>query len=283
MTGRDLDASWQGWVRENLDRKCDPHEMLGILLQHGFDPGSIAAAMGPDFPAGSPLLGSQRTAVADHRALTERPPTFLARRPGLWRLPHDHTQLFTLNGFLAATECERLVDMIKTSLRPSTVTTEFPSDPYFRTSRTCDLSDLHDSFIEAVDVRISEAIGIRGSYGEGLQGQFYNPGEEFKAHTDFFEPGSTEYTQHAATRGNRTWTFMIYLNDVTQGGGTLFSRLGVQIQPRIGQAVIWNNLLANGSPNDLTLHAALPVGYGYKAVVTKWFREIGVGPMFVDT
>lgn len=41
-------------------------------------------------------------------------------------------------------------------------------------------------------------------------------------------------------------------------------------------ALAWNNLLADGNPNALTLHESMPVVEGNQWVITKWFRaEMG--------
>jgi prolyl 4-hydroxylase len=45
------------------------------------------------------------------------------------------------------------------------------------------------------------------------------------------------------------------------------------LKPKKGTAVIWNNLGPDGAPNYNTLHAAMPVEEGHKAIVTKWFRQ----------
>ena len=50
--------------------------------------------------------------------------------------------------------------------------------------------------------------------------------------------------------------------------------------PRLGQAIIWNNLYQDGRPNPDTLHHGMPVEQGYKAVITKWFRQRGRGKMY---
>lgn len=277
---RQLDASWKTWLSENIARQCDPHELLGILLKEGFALDAISAAMGGHFPASSPLLGARATAPVDHGALSRVPLSGIGAEAKLWRSPDPACQLYTLNDFLTAAECEGLIALIRRRLRPSTITTEKPADPYFRTSSTCDLSEIPDELVDAVDTRIARALGIRPSYGEGIQGQHYSPGQEFKAHTDFFEPGTPEFTKFGGARGNRTWTFMVYLNEGMRGGATAFPKLGLQFNPVRGQAVIWNNLHADGTPNDRTVHAGLPPTEGEKIVITKWFREHGAGPMF---
>jgi prolyl 4-hydroxylase len=65
---------------------------------------------------------------------------------------------------------------------------------------------------------------------------------------------------------------MIYLNDVEAGGATEFPRLNISVPPQQGALLCWNNALADGSPNDQTIHAARPVERGVKYVITKWYR-----------
>ena len=42
--------------------------------------------------------------------------------------------------------------------------------------------------------------------------------------------------------GQRTWTTMIYLNDVEKGGETYFKHLKLKIKPEKGLLIAWNNL-----------------------------------------
>ena len=46
--------------------------------------------------------------------------------------------------------------------------------------------------------------------------------------------------------GQRTWTTMIYLNDVEEGGETYFKYLNLKIKPKKGLLIGWNNLYING-------------------------------------
>ncbi len=73
--------------------------------------------------------------------------------------------------------------------------------------------------------------------------------------------------------GQRTWTAMIYLNGVEEGGATWFPEAGLRVAPRRVLLLAWNNMSADGSPTTLTLHAGMPVVKGVKYVITKWFRE----------
>lgn len=274
MSKRDLDESWTDWLLENLERNCPPQELLRILLDNDFTIGSIRLAMGNHFPENSPILGADGARI-DYEGIAN------VVIDGGIRIASDKLQLYTIPEFLDCVECDELVKVSAMNLRPSTTTTG-DRDKGYRTSTTCELSRISEEIVEKVDEKIAKAIGIQLSYSESIQAQRYEVGQQFKQHTDYFQPGTSEYDTYAKNLGNRTWTFMVYLNDVERGGGTRFVAIDHTIQPKKGMAVLWNNLNPDGTTNPFTLHAGLPVEAGFKVVITKWFREIGTGPMFFD-
>jgi prolyl 4-hydroxylase len=279
MSDKVLDASWRGWLDENLARGCNEEELLGRLLQNGFAIASIRDAMATRYPRHSPLALAAEKREADPVDLaTVTTPRITRPESGAARFPSDKLQLYTLENFLAPAECDAIVAVIDRSLRPSSVTIP-TADRAYRTSRTSDLSLVQSDVVAALDERIARTLGIHPSYSEGIQAQRYDVGQQFKQHTDYFEPGTPEYLQYAGARGNRTWTFMVYLNDVEAGGATRFFALDHELRPVKGCAVVWNSLRADGNVNPDTLHAGMPVTAGHKVIVTKWFRERGEGEM----
>jgi prolyl 4-hydroxylase len=194
------------------------------------------------------------------------------RRVRLERFPSERIELYTAEGFLQPDECEALIDIIQRQLRPSTVSSQAGhGQSAFRTSRTCDLTG-GEPEVRALDEKICGAMGIDPALAEPSQGQLYDVTQEFKAHPDYFEPYELERNS-TPTLGQRTWTFMIYLNDVASGGETAFVNVGLTIPPKAGTAVLWNNLKPDGTPNYDTLHHGMPVKAGRKAIITKWFRR----------
>ena len=115
--------------------------------------------------------------------------------------------------------------------------------------------------------------GIDPAHGEPVQGQRYEVGQEFKAHTDYFEPGGQDFVKYCSVAGQRTWTFMIYLNEVEAGGATRFKVVDKLFRPETGKLVCWNNHRPDGSLNAATLHHGMKVRKGVKYVITKWYRE----------
>jgi prolyl 4-hydroxylase len=174
--------------------------------------------------------------------------------------------------------CARLIERIDRSRRPSTIADDHGNDAYFRTSETCDL-DGSDPAVADVNAAICELLGLPEELSEALQGQRYAPGQEFKPHTDTFEPTGYDFYVHTADAGQRTWTAMVYLNQPEDGGATRFKSIGKIVQPEAGKLLAWNNLMPDGNPNPATLHQGMKVRKGTKYILTKWFRERPCGPV----
>jgi len=47
--------------------------------------------------------------------------------------------------------------------------------------------------------------GVSLACSEEIRAQHYDVGQEFKPHTDCFQPGTTEWNEHARERGQARW------------------------------------------------------------------------------
>ena len=214
-------------------------------------------------PPASALLGNGLEA----QAITRR----ILSQPGVQRVPSPKLDLFLARDFLDAATCAALVEQIDAVRRPSTIA-DPNGDSAFRTSETGDLFG-GDPLVQAVEARFTAFTGLDPIFGEPLQGQRYAVGQEFKGHTDYFEPSGADFQRYCAVAGNRTWTLMVYLNTPEAGGATRFKAVDKIVQPETGKLVAWNNRRADGSPNPATLHQGMKVRAGTKYVITKWYRE----------
>lgn len=187
------------------------------------------------------------------------------------RFPRKEIELCILKNFLSPDECRKLITMIDEKRRPSDIA-DPNGDDYFRTSETCDL-DHSDSFVAEIDAKICGFADIDAAFGEPLQGQRYAVGQEFKAHTDFFDPHGQDFQKYCSISGQRSWTFMIYLNEPEAGGATRFTHFKKSFTPETGTMLCWNNRNRDGSINNWTLHHGMKVRKGTKYVITKWYRE----------
>ena len=195
----------------------------------------------------------------------------LLAHSGVQRIPSHKVELFQCRAFVPPVLCERLIALIDAGRRPSTIADD-NGDAYFRTSETCDLAP-EESAVREIEAMLAGLSGIAPAHGEPLQGQRYAVGQEFKPHTDYFAPDGADFATYCSVAGQRTWTFMIYLNAVEAGGATRFKALGKTLQPEAGKLLAWNNRRPDGGVNPSTLHHGMKVRKGCKYVITKWYRE----------
>ena len=195
----------------------------------------------------------------------------LGRNPMVSRVANDHLDVFWRMDFASPEECAQMRAIIDAGAVPSTL---FPGNegPEYRTSHSCNLEP-EDPMVARLSDRIAALMGIDPSHGETLQGQRYQPGQEYREHCDWFSTASAYWPQMRAQGGQRCWTAMIYLNAVEEGGETHFPYLGFMVPPREGMLLLWNNLDHAGVPSAYSAHMARPVVRGSKYVLTKWFRE----------
>ena len=191
------------------------------------------------------------------------------------KIKYPFTQVYKYNNFLSEEECLTLIDIINTRLVASTIADEgdtcLVND--YRTSQSASLGYFEHPYFLKIDKKISDLLNLNPFLGENMQGQKYLPGQYYKEHHDFFTPFTKEYKTYCEWMGQRTWTTMIYLNDVEEGGETYFKRLNLKIKPKKGLLIAWNNLYINGFPNYKTIHEALPPIKGTKYIITKWWRS----------
>jgi len=258
-----LPANWKQWVLKALLSGTPAMQILKTLLENGFLFEDAKAVLGSNLPStvSSPLNAEFFKALAKPRFALENVEVH----------GNDTIQLYAIPHFLDDAVCQQVIDVAQNHFEPSTIAAKKGFESH-RTSTTCQLTFLNDAVIGDVEQKIVSLLKLGIGENEVMQAQRYEVGQEFKQHTDYFEPGTEAYRQHAAKRGQRTWTCMIYLNDVIEGGETEFVTLQKCFTPQKGTALIWNNLLPSGTPNPMTLHHAHPVIKGKKFVITKWFR-----------
>ncbi|HYI49663.1 MAG TPA: 2OG-Fe(II) oxygenase [Allosphingosinicella sp.] len=195
----------------------------------------------------------------------------LERNPKALRIPSSYLDIFIVRDVLDERDCAELIALIDSVREPSKLLSPH-EDPEFRTSESSNFHPDDEAVIRA-EGKITDLMGIDPAQGETIQGQRYAIGQQFKPHFDFFHEGEPYWEEMATSGGQRTWTAMVFLNDVEGGGETFFERAAVKITPRRGNLLTWNNMNADGHPNEYAIHQGLPVTAGTKYIITKWYRE----------
>jgi prolyl 4-hydroxylase len=184
-------------------------------------------------------------------------------------------RLRAIREFASPAECLWLVKRARDRLRPATVVTHSGSQTVemARTNRATafQLGDM-DLVMEVVRARISAATRLPLPLFETCQILHYAPGQEFRAHHDYFNPQNPGHAEQLR-RGQRIATFLVYLNESYTGGETAFPRAEVSFRGNAGDALFITNVDRTGNPDPLTLHAGTPPASGEKWIFSQWIRD----------
>lgn len=188
----------------------------------------------------------------------------------------DAPRVLTFESFLSPHACAWIIDKARPHLdaaRVKNAETGVASSDAIRTNTGMGFSVVDtDLVIQLAHARIAAAIGVPLAHQEPANILHYLPGQEYKPHFDFIDPGVAHFARELQTVGQRTVTFLIYLNDDYEGGATTFPRLGWSFKGRAGDALaFWN--VTDGRPDPRTLHAGTPTTNGAKWLFSKWVRD----------
>mmetsp|Transcript_20657 Transcript_20657/g.29154 ORF Transcript_20657/g.29154 Transcript_20657/m.29154 type:complete len:140 (+) Transcript_20657:1-420(+) len=105
----------------------------------------------------------------------------------------------------------------------------------------------------------------------------YRTGEQFSWHYDEIPP------PQLVNGGQRVGTLLVYLNDVENGGGTMFRDLvdskdnQLTMKPKVGSALLFFPAFEDGRPDDRTLHKG-EVAMDEKWIAQMWIHERDYNP-----
>ncbi len=186
----------------------------------------------------------------------------------------DQPYVRRFDGLLTVEECEYIIGLSSRLLAPASVIDGAAGQGKQSGLRTNSVAVFwpvqQDIVLHAINLRLAKAAGLPFENGEMINILMYKPGEEYRAHFDFFAPEIA-----AADRsGQRIRTLLVTLNSGYGGGETHFISANMKLKGEAGDAVLFHNCdAATGAPDRATLHAGLPVTSGQKWLLSKWFRE----------
>ncbi len=182
--------------------------------------------------------------------------------------------IIVLGQLLDAQECEALMDAARPRLQRSlTVSLQSGGEEENadRTSQGMFFQRGETALIDRIEQRLARLLNWPVENGEGLQILRYGPGTEYKPHYDYFDPAAPGTASIVRRGGQRVATVVMYLNDPTAGGATVFPDVQFECLPVRGNAVFFN--YSRPDPSSRSLHAGAPVLQGEKWIATKWLRE----------
>jgi len=159
-----FDEPWKNWIKTNVDSGRDKDGIFKILLDEGYEYRAICKEMNykPSVALDELINPFDAQRKNEARQTTnkgveiDRSKLFI---PGASRLDSERLELHTLENFLSADECEKIIERIRASLRASTLSS-YEEDQSYRTSSTCDLARSSDPFLSDIHSRICRLIGV---------------------------------------------------------------------------------------------------------------------------
>jgi prolyl 4-hydroxylase len=275
------------WALRNIDRGIPPAPLARAMVEQGFD-ARLAETLVQAFWAARasgamiPEHGFSKAQLAASCYVPDAP------RPGPGHtLQVDGMRMrvaarlgepsaAVLDGVLDAGECEELIALARPRLAPSTIVDPASGKDTVSMTRTSEGMFFRleeNGLVARIDRRVSQLMGLPVENGEGLQVLRYPPGAASLPHYDFLMPANAHNRASIARSGQRVATMVIYLNDVEEGGETVFPEAGFAAAPRRGGALWFEYCNAAGQLDPRSLHAGATPLSGDKWIVTKWMRQ----------
>ena len=189
----------------------------------------------------------------------------------------DAPRLVTHSGFLTPELCSYLIGRAPSKLVQAKVYDAYAGglkvDP-MRTNKGAVFSVIDtDLIIQLIRARIARAAAVAPEALEPPEILHYAVGERYKPHVDFFHPSLPNFAEQMRLKGQRVKTCLVYLNEDLEGGETDFPKISVKFRGRTGDALIFQNVQADGTGDLRTLHAGLPPTRGEKWLLSQWIRN----------
>ncbi len=178
--------------------------------------------------------------------------------------------------FLSYEECDIIINLSLDKLTDSTVynyDNNYVIDPG-RISKTCWFKDEVHPVIKKISMYVEKITGKPIENQEELQIVNYQKGGFFNKHYDACEGTEDFCKEQTKNGGQRYATFLIYLNDNYEGGGTWFPNLNYTTVPKKGDAILFYDTDENGLLIKNSLHQGNDIKNGEKWICNKWVRQL---------
>lgn len=178
-------------------------------------------------------------------------------------------------GFITPEECDALIEFAKKKGLVKSELYEGTKDVVDNSTRLSEqtwLADNDHPVVKSISDKVSKIVGLPVQNFEMLQVLHYGKGGKYDPHFDACEEKEKGFCDRMNIGGPRLKTFIIYLNDDYEGGGTHFPKINYTVIPKKGKAVLFENVDANHVIIPEALHGGQPVLNGEKWIANKWIH-----------
>ena len=203
--------------------------------------------------------------VADALSRSAQPPQILSETP----------LVSYIDGFVSEEDSAHLISLAANQMRRAVVAgANVGAKSDGRTNSVAWIPHAATPTTLKVAENVARLLGAPLSHAENFQVIHYQPGAEYRSHFDAFDIKTPRGLRTMQRGGQRITTTLCYLNRVEAGGATAFGKLGVEVKPKPGRLVVFNNCIGDTSQRSPdSLHAGCPVEAGEKWAFNLWFRE----------
>ena len=187
---------------------------------------------------------------------------------------HPEPMVAMADDVVAPQACDHIIERASSQIRRAKVSLDEQAAVVpGRSGFNCWLRYRDDPVVAELGERLAALVGLPLAHAEALQVIHYSPDQEYRPHYDAYDLAKPRGQRACRFGHQRIVTVLLYLNAVEEGGATHFPRLGLQVDPKPGRIVIFNNVGASiHEPHPLSLHAGLPVLRGEKWACNIWFH-----------
>jgi prolyl 4-hydroxylase len=199
---------------------------------------------------------------------------------------HNNDPLvLTIDNCLTVDECNHMIQISKPKMARSLVSNNKEGvESASRTSLNAWIQHDYDEITLRIGKKIANIVGIPLENAEAYQVLHYDINGEYRNHYDSWEHDGSEKTLRCMKYGGaRLKTALVYLNDVEEGGSTRLNRLNIDVLPKQGKLLIFENTyVGTNKKHPLSEHAGMPVIKGEKYAFNLWFKEFNAKRLYSD-
>ena len=177
---------------------------------------------------------------------------------------------------LNESECNSIIELASDKLQTAEVVGENVNG--YRTANSCWITDTDNNIINTIKQVVSNHSGLPIENQENPHIVKYENGDRYDSHLDSFNPYDFHQNKKIDSSGNRSHSFLIYLNQDFVGGETHFDIVDITIKPKRGMGLMWNNLHNSNLLNESS-HAGFSIINGIKWILIIWIREKSTLPL----
>ena len=198
----------------------------------------------------------------------------------VWKNPQEYFTAdseYTIEeipNFLSQEECNRIIELSVNNLSQSKLFREDDiEDLTVRRSKHAWLTD-QDPMLALISERIARRTKTNITDQESYQVVKYDKDGFYKPHYDACNlKAGDDCERMNLGKGPRYITFLMYLNDDFEGGGTFFPELNITVKPETGKAVIFYNVDDKGHVLPKSMHGGENIVNGEKWIANKWIHR----------